>query len=174
MDFILRIPFLEPFIDMNPVMIQEIAQGIEKRNIPFNNCLFEEGCDGVYLIEEGIVAMDGFIYPSGSMIGLACLRTNNKKVECRAITDVKSNYLPRLFLLDVLARYPKVKYYINRWTIWEVLREYIRTYARLYYTAARRGATMSPPLLSKRPNMEEDEEDDIDVAVLDHIEEMGF
>jgi hypothetical protein len=174
MDFIVRIPFLEPFIDMNPTMIQEIAQGIEKKNIPVNNCLFEEGCDGIYFLEEGIVAMDGFVYPSGSFIGLSCLRTTNKVVECRAITDVKSAFLPRAFLISVLDRYPKVKYYVNRWTIWQVLREYIRTYSKLYYMAARRGSRLSPPLLSKRPNMEEDEDDDIDIAVLDHIAEMGF
>jgi CRP-like cAMP-binding protein len=174
MDFINRIPFLEPFIEMNPLMIQEIAQGVEKKNIPDNNFLFEEGCDGIYFLEEGIVTMDGFVYPSGSFIGLSCLRTKNKVVECRAITDVKSIFLPRAYLIEVLDRYPKVKYYINRWTIWQVLREYIRAYSKLYYMAARRGATMSPPLLSKRPNMEEDEDDDIDIAVLDHIEEMGF
>jgi hypothetical protein len=174
LNYVARIPFLEPFMDKFPVMIQEICQAIEKRNIPVNNFLFEEGCDGFYFIDEGIVSMDGLVYTSGSVLGFTCLRQNNKKIECRAIMDVKTNFLPRSALIEILDRNPKVKYYCMRWTAWEVLRIYIRTYSKLYYTAARRGALMSPPLLSRRPNMEEGEEDDIDVAVLDHIQEMGF
>lgn len=174
LDFILRIPFLDPFIDRQQVLIQELCQGIEKRNIPHSNCLFEEGCDGIYYIDEGIVSMDGYVYPSGSLIGLTCLREANKVVECKALTDVKVNVLPRAYLLAQLDKYPKVKYYCKRWTTWQVLRQYILSYSKLYYTAVRRGALMSPPLLSRRPEMEEDEDDDVDIAVIDHIEEMGF
>ncbi|KAI8895533.1 hypothetical protein BC833DRAFT_622931 [Globomyces pollinis-pini] len=173
-EFVLMIPFLEPFIDLQPNMIQEICQGIEKRLIANNNMLFTEGFDGIYYLEEGIVAMDGVVYPSGSIIGLTILRENIKSQECRAITDCKLNFLPRKFLIELFERYPKVRYYCKRWTQWQVLRDYILTYSSLYYTAARRGALMSPPLLSKRPCMEDEEDDDIDVAVLDHIEEMGF
>lgn len=108
------------------------------------------------------------------IFGQTILRENIKKCECRALTDVQYYALPRDGLLDVLAKYPKVKYYAKRWTAWELLREYIRAYTRLYYTAAKRGALLSPPLLSRRPNMVEGEYDDIDVAVLDHITEMGY
>ncbi|KAJ3275367.1 hypothetical protein HDV01_000659 [Terramyces sp. JEL0728] len=174
LDFIVQIPFLEIFCDTQPQFIQDVCQGIEKKMIPANNMLYLQGLEGIYYIEQGIVAVEGRVYPSGSMIGLSTLRENIKACECRALTDIKCNFLPRAYLLEVLDRYPKIKYYCKRWTQWEVLRLYIRTYTELYYTAARRGAIMNPPLLSKRPDMMEDEEDDIDVAVLDHIEEMGF
>jgi hypothetical protein len=174
LDFVLRIPYFEVFVDRHQVLIQEICQGIERRNVPFNNLLFEDGCDGIYLIEEGIVGMDGYVYPSASIIGLTCLREENKKVECRALTDVKCSVIPKKFLDELLHKFHKVRYYCKRWVTWQVLRDYILTYSKLYYTAARRGALMSPPLLSRRPEMEEMEEDDIDVAVLDHINETGF
>ncbi|KAJ3319969.1 hypothetical protein HDV06_005787 [Boothiomyces sp. JEL0866] len=174
LDFIVQIPFLEVFCDKQPQFIQEICQGIEKKMVAANSMLYLQGIEGIYYIEQGIVAVEGRVYPSGSIIGLTALREKVKSCECRALTDVKCNFLPRTYLLEVLGRYPKIKYYCLRWTQWEVLRLYIRTYTELYYTAARRGAVMNPPLLSKRPDMMEDEEDDIDVAVLDHIEEMGF
>lgn len=172
--FIMKIPFLEIFVERQPLLIQEICQGIERRMIAANNFLFNEGIDGIYLVEEGVVAMDGVVYRSGSVIGLTCLRDKIKMTECRALTDIKANFLPRKVLLEILGRSPKVHYYCKRWTQWQLLRDYIFAYSKLYYTAARRGALMSPPLYSKRPNMQEDEEDDIDIAVLDHISEMGY
>jgi hypothetical protein len=47
-------------------------------------------------------------------------------------------------------------------------------YKELYYTAAKRGASMDPPLESLRPNLQEGEYDDIDVAVLEHIQDSGY
>ena len=88
------------------------------------------------------------------------------------MTDVKLYVLNKSTLLGILANYPKISYYAKRWTQWELVREYIRTYSRLYYTAAQRGASMNPPLLSKRPF--DGELDDIDVAVLDHLQDLGF
>ncbi|KAJ3304038.1 hypothetical protein HDV03_003152 [Kappamyces sp. JEL0829] len=174
LNFIVCIPFLEAFVDLQPTMIQELCLSIEKKMIPNNSFLFSEGVDGIYQIEQGIVAMDGVVYPSGSLIGLTCLREHIKVTECRALTDVKANFLPRKELLAIMEKHPKVRYYCKRWTAWQLLRDYILTYSRLYYTAARRGALMSPPLYSKRPNMEENEEDDLDVAVLDHLDELGY
>lgn len=52
---------------------------------------------------------------------------------------------------------------------------YIRAYTKLYYTAAQRGALMSPQLLSRRPFEGGIEDlDDIDIAVLDHLQDSGF
>lgn len=174
LDFILHIPYLETFIDRQPLMIQEFCMVIEKKRIAANNFLFNEGMDGIYQIEEGIVAMEGVIYTTGSLIGLTVLRDRIKSVECRALTDIKCNYISRVALLEILDRYPKVKYYCKRWVQWQCLRDYIMAYTKLYFIAARRGALMNPPLYSRRPNMDENEDDDIDIAVLDHIEELGF
>jgi hypothetical protein len=174
LDFVLHIPYLEVFVDLQPGLIQDICQSIERRMIAPNNFLFNEGMDGIYQIEEGIVAMDGYVYPSGSVIGLTCLRDNIRVSECRALTDVKVNFLPRKAIMEIFEHYPKVRYYAKRWVAWQLLRDYILTYSKLYYTAARRGALMTPPLYSKRPNMDEGEDDDLDIAVLDHIEEMGY
>ncbi len=174
LDFILHVPFLETFVERQPLMIQEFCMNIERKIIPANSFLFTEGIDGIYQLEEGIVAMNGVVYPSGSLIGLTSLRDKVKSIECRALTDIKCNYLSRVHLIEILDRYPKVKYYAKRWTQWQLVREYIMAYTKLYFIAARRGALMNPPLYSRRPNMDEDEEDDIDIAVLDHIEESGF
>ena len=82
--------------------------------------------------------------------------------------------LPRKVLLDALEEFPKITYYIKRWTAWELLRQYILKYAELYFIAAKRGALMDPPLRSDRPNLLDEEFDDIDVAVLEHIQEAGY
>lgn len=174
LDFILHVPYLETFVDRQPLMIQDFCMVIERKMIPANNFLFTEGMDGIYQIEEGIVAMEGVVYTSGSIIGLTVLRERIKSVECRALTDIKCNFLSRKCLIEILDHYPKVKYYCKRWTQWQLLRQYIMTYTKLYFMAARRGALMNPPLYSRRPNMDENEEDDIDIAVLDHIEEQGY
>eukprot|EP00842_Homolaphlyctis_polyrhiza_P001968 jgi/Hompol1/2772/HPOL_002308-RA len=68
----------------------------------------------------------------------------------------------------------KIKYYAKRWVAWQLVRDYIKTYTKLYYTAAKRGSKLNPPLLSRRPNMVEGDLDDIDIAVMDHIADTGF
>lgn len=90
------------------------------------------------------------------------------------MTNSKLYVLPRINLLGILEKHPKIKYYAKRWTQWELVREYVFNYTKLYYTAARRGATMEPPLLTQRPNVQADDLDDIDVAVLDHIQDVGY
>jgi hypothetical protein len=173
-NFIMRIPYLEPFVDTKPLMIREICQIIEKITLAPNHMLFSEGLDGIYLIEEGIVVMDGIVFPSGSLIGLTCIRDNIKPTECRALIGVKATFLPRIKLLEILGQYIKVKYYCKRWVHWQLIRDYILNYKSLYYTAARRGATINPPIISKRPQMSEKDTDDIDLDVLDHIKEHGY
>jgi hypothetical protein len=174
LEFILSIPYFECFVERQAGLIQDICLIIEKKIIPNGAFLFTEGADGIYQIEEGIVAMDGTIYVSNDMIGLTCIRDHVKMTECRALTDVKATFLSKIDLLRILESYPKVKYFVKRWTAWQLLRDYILTYTKLYYTAARRGALMCPPLYSRRPEMVESEEDDIDVAVLQHIAETGY
>ena len=110
----------------------------------------------------------------GQIFGRSVLREHNKINECRALTTTTVHLLSRKHILEVLDKHPKIKYFAKRWTAWAVLRRYIREYSRLYYVAARRGARMIPPLLSRRPMMKESEFDDIDYAVLDHLVEVGF
>ncbi|KAI8925377.1 hypothetical protein BC831DRAFT_401278 [Entophlyctis helioformis] len=172
--FIEQIPFLEVFIERDPQMIQDICRLVEIHTCAPNNFLFTEGFEGIYLIDQGIVTIEGRVYPGGSIFGRTILRETIKKQECRALTDIQYYFLPRKEFLQVMDRYPKVRYYAKRWTQWQVLREYILTYTRLYYMAAQRGAKLSPPLLSRRPNMVEGELDDIDIAVLDHLMDVGF
>ncbi|TPX69675.1 hypothetical protein SpCBS45565_g02243 [Spizellomyces sp. 'palustris'] len=173
-DFIGQIPYLEPFIDREPSMTQELCRGIEIRTIPANAHIFTEGYEGIYYLEHGIVAIEGRVYPSGSVFGRTVLRENIKQSECRALTNVTIHVLPLAILKSTLERNPKIRYYAKRWIAWQLLRRYIYTYTSLYYTAAKRGARMIPPLMSMRPNMKEGEFDDIDLAVLEHINEFNY
>ncbi|KAI8916565.1 hypothetical protein DFJ77DRAFT_483323 [Powellomyces hirtus] len=173
-DFIAEIPYLEPFIDREPNLTQELCRGIEIRTIPANAHIFTDGYEGIYYLEHGIVAIDGRVYPSGSIFGRTVLREFVKRNECRALTNVTLHILPVTVLRTALLKFPKIMYYAKRWTAWQVLRRYIFTYSALYYTAAKRGACMVPPLTSARPTLKEGEYDDIDLAVLEHISEFGF
>lgn len=174
MDFVLQIPYLVPFIAREPVMTQNICRGIEIRSFAANSLLFANGLEGIYYLQHGVVAIEGKVYISGAIIGLTVLREDIKKCEARCLTNCDIHVLPRDYLLEVMSEYPKVKYYIKRWTAWQLLRDYIWKYKELYYTAAKRGALMDPPLLSARPNLNDEDFDDIDVAVLEHIREAGF
>lgn len=90
------------------------------------------------------------------------------------MTNAKVFVLPLANLNQILEKHPKIRYYAKRWTQWELMREYILVYTELYYTAARRGSQMNPPLLSRRPNVPDGDFDDIDVAVIDHINDVGY
>ncbi|KAI8816090.1 uncharacterized protein EV422DRAFT_501651 [Fimicolochytrium jonesii] len=173
-DFIARVPYLEPFIDREPNLTHEICRGVLIQTIPANAHVFTEGYQGIYFLEHGIVAIDGRVYPSGSVFGRTCLRAFPKRNECRALTNVTIHYLPLTVLRSALSKYPKIMYYAKRWTVWQLLRRYVFTYTTLYYTAAKRGARMVPPLTSMRPGLREGEYDDIDLAVLEHINEFGY
>ncbi|KAJ3008180.1 hypothetical protein HKX48_008722 [Thoreauomyces humboldtii] len=173
-DFVAKIPYLEPFIDREPNLTQELCRGIQIRTIPANAHIFTNGYEGIYYLEHGICAIDGRVYPSGSIFGRTVLRQFIKRSECRALTNVTVHCLPLEVLQTALAKFPKITYYAKRWTAWQVLRRYIYTYSTLYMTAAKRGARMVPPLSSARPTMMEGEYDDIDLAVLEHISEFGF
>lgn len=60
--FLNRIPFLEPFIDMEANLMIDLCRNIEMIAVPPNSLLFHGGIKGIYLIEKGIVAIDGKIY----------------------------------------------------------------------------------------------------------------
>jgi hypothetical protein len=94
------------------------------------------------------------------------LRDQLKVCSCRALTNSKLYILSRQSLLEILEKYPKIKYYAKRWTQWELVREYIYSYSKAYYTATIRGSKIDPPVISLRPNLEDGDFDDIDVAVL--------
>ncbi|KAJ3308293.1 hypothetical protein HDU76_004028 [Blyttiomyces sp. JEL0837] len=173
-DFLVQIPFLEPFIDREPVMIQDLCRLIEIQSFPANSHIFTEGYEGIYFLERGVCAMEGTVYTSGQIFGRSVLREVNKQTECRALTTVTIHLLKRSDLLSVLDKWPKIKYYAKRWTSWAVLRKYIKAYTRLYYIAAKRGLRVSPPLLSRRPFLRDGELDDIDYAVQEHLAENGF
>ncbi|KAI8847271.1 hypothetical protein BC829DRAFT_425667 [Chytridium lagenaria] len=163
LEFVEEIPFLVPFIEREPGLIQELCRTVEIQSFPPNSHVFSEGFEGIYYVERGLCAIEGRIYSA-----------NNKQAECRALTTVTVHIISRKNLLEQLEKNPKILYFAKRWTAWAVLRSYILTYSKLYYTAARRGATFNPPLLTKRPFLQENEFDDIDLAVVDHINETGF
>jgi hypothetical protein len=62
MGFVLQIPYLEPFIEREPVLTQTICRGIEVRSFMANSLLYADGIEGIYYLEHGIVAVDGRIY----------------------------------------------------------------------------------------------------------------
>ncbi|KAJ3099526.1 hypothetical protein HDU97_002969 [Phlyctochytrium planicorne] len=174
LEFVEQVPFLEVFVEREPTLIQELCRTVEIRSYPPNSHMFAEGYEGIYFIERGLCAIEGVIYSTGMVFGRSVLRERNKPSECRALTTVTVHLLTRESLLANLEKYPKIFYYAKRWTAWAVLRRYILQYSRLYYMAARRGARFNPPLLTKRPFLQENEFDDIDLAVIDHMNENGF
>ena len=108
------------------------------------------------------------------MIGETCMRENVKKTEARALTSIVTLFLPKPALAAALAKHPKIRYYVRRWTHWQLIQLYIITYKRLYFLAAKRGASLDPPLYSGRGNMNDDANDDIDLAVMDHMRRFGY
>ncbi|KAJ3214044.1 hypothetical protein HDU67_002138 [Dinochytrium kinnereticum] len=174
LEFVEQVPFLDAFVDREPGLIQELCRTVEIQSFPPNSHVFSEGYEGIYYIERGLCAIEGVIYSSGMVFGRTVLRDHNKSTECRALTTVTVHLLPRKSLLENLEKYPKILYYAKRWTAWAVMRRYILSYSKLYYMAARRGARFNPPLLTKRPFLQENEFDDIDLVVIDHMNETGF
>jgi len=172
--FLTRIPFLEPFMDIEPNLMIDLCRNIEMIAMPPNSLLFHRGVKGIYLLEKGIVAIDGKIYIRGDVIGETVLRAQPKKNEGRCLTNVVAQLLPKDALEACLLKHRKLRYYARRWTSWELARRYIRAYTRLYYLASIRGSLMQPPMLSKRGSMDENGYDDIDMAVMEHIEEYGY
>jgi hypothetical protein len=61
-DFITQLPFLEPFIEREPLMIQELCRNVEIRSYPPNSHIFTEGYEGIYYLERGICAIEGVVY----------------------------------------------------------------------------------------------------------------
>lgn len=64
MAFILEIPFLEPFVEREPMLTQNLCCGVEIRSFASNTLLYAEGLEGIYYLEHGIVAVEGTIYKS--------------------------------------------------------------------------------------------------------------
>ncbi|KAJ1556421.1 hypothetical protein HK405_008258 [Cladochytrium tenue] len=173
-DFIAQVPFLEIFIEREPYLMQELCRTIEIKSFAANSHIFTEGYEGIYFIERGVCAIEGVVFTTGQVFGRSVLREKVKSNECRALTTVTIHLLSRKNLMEILAKYPKIRYYAKRWTSWAVLRKYLKAYAKLYYMAARRGARLIPPLESRRPLLREGELDEIDLAVIDHMAENGF
>lgn len=110
----------------------------------------------------------------GDIIGQTVLRQKCKRVDGRCLTNVEAQFLPKEKLEACLLKHRKLRYYARRWTSWELVRRYIRQYTRLYYLASIRGSLMHPPMYGKRGLMAENEFDDIDYAVQEHIEDYGY
>ena len=172
--FIAKIPFLEPFIDLEPGLMIDICKRIEILALAPNSLIFNQGIKGIYHIEKGIVAIEGTVYVRGDVFGETVLRVRNKINEGRAITNVILQFLPKESLENALSKHRKLRYYARRWTSWELSRRYVKTYSRLYVLATIRGALMTPKLESRRGNMEGTEYDEVDLAVIDHMEDVGF
>jgi hypothetical protein len=91
------------------------------------------------------------------------------------MTQVKVYFLPREKFLAILSRFRKIRYFVKRWVAWELVRRFIFAYAKLYRLACLRGALLEPPLLSRRGiDLGEEEMDEVDLAVLEHIEDAGY
>ncbi|KAJ3113076.1 hypothetical protein HDU96_003819 [Phlyctochytrium bullatum] len=153
LDFVDQVPYLAPFIDREPNLIQELCRVVEINSFPPNSHIFTEG---------------------GMILGRSVLREFIKPTECRALTTTTVHMLRRKNLIESLEKYPKIYYYAKRWTAWAALRSYILTYSHLYYTAARRGGKMNPPILTKRPFLQDSEYDDLDYIVVQHMNDNGF
>ncbi len=108
------------------------------------------------------------------IFGLCSIKDTVKPSEARALTDVKVFCLPRDKFLPILARHRKVRYYCKRWVTWELVRRFIKTYARLYHVACLRGGALDPPIISRRGEMTDEQVDDVDLTVLEHIAEHGY
>jgi hypothetical protein len=57
-----RVPFLEPFIDLEPALFIELCRYIQIIAIPPNGLLFMEGFEGIYFLEKGMVSLEGKLY----------------------------------------------------------------------------------------------------------------
>lgn len=110
----------------------------------------------------------------GDIIGETVLRQRNKRTDGRCLTNVVAQLLPKEALEESLLKKRKLRYYARRWTSWELSRRYIRAYTRLYYLACMRGSLMDPPMFSNRGSMGEHDFDEIDYAVMEHMEEYGY
>ncbi|KAJ3112155.1 hypothetical protein HDU96_004889 [Phlyctochytrium bullatum] len=174
LDFVDQVPYLAPFIEREPNLIQELCRVVEIHSYPPNSHIFTEGYEGIYYIERGLCAIEGKIYTTGMILGRSVLREFIKPTECRALTTTTVHILRREHLIAGLEKYPKIYYYAKRWTAWAALRSYILTYTKLYYTAARRGWMMNPPILTKRPFLQDSEYDDLDYIVVQHMNDNGF
>ena len=60
--FVMRIPYLDVFIEREPIFIQDICRSIEIKTAAPNTFLFTEGYEGVYYLENGIIAIEGYVY----------------------------------------------------------------------------------------------------------------
>jgi hypothetical protein len=169
-----RIPFIEPFLAVDPILMQELATGVEIRAYPPHSNLTAEGFQGIYFLERGIVSVDGRIWVAPDVFGLTCLRVRQKKLTVRSLTFVTVYVLPLSFLKSTFEKYPAVRKYARRWTSWETFRLYLREYGKLYYEIAKMGPLQDPPLISQRPLMTDGEKDDIDLAIEEVFEAIGF
>ena len=64
LDFVEQIPYLEPFIERDPQMIQDICRLVEIKKCTANNFIFTEGYNGIYMIDTGLVVIEGTVYSS--------------------------------------------------------------------------------------------------------------
>lgn len=168
------IPYIEPFLPFDPVLMQELAKEVEIRGFPPHSLVFSGEIDGVYYIENGVIAMEGRVYCSGASLGFECLRAKRKKQAARALTLLTVYFIPRDKLAAIVDANLQVSEYAKKWTAWRVFQSYIRTYSKLYYKIAIIGPTLEPPATSRRPFMRENEDDDVDVIVKLRMDEIGF
>ena len=61
-DFVESIPWLAPFIDREPELIQEICRAISIVTVSQNDFLFTEGYEGIYQVERGLLASQGRLF----------------------------------------------------------------------------------------------------------------
>lgn len=160
-----KIPYIEPFLIHDPIMVQELVRGIRINAYSPHSTIFNQGLEGIYFIDKGTVAVEGRVYCKGDTFGFECIRDKNKKCVARALTMVTTYFLPKECINLSLEKNSVAKRFSRRWIGWFLFRKYIRTYTRLYYAYSLQGMLSDPPILPLRPLPSDTEMDGIDEIV---------
>jgi len=166
-----QVPYVQPFLKLEPDFIRDLCKEIQIKAYPANTIIFSNGIDGLYFVRNGLLAVGGRLLRSGHIVGRTCLREVPRKVSGLTLTATTVYHIPKQILQELMEKTDiRILRYAQRWTAWEVFREYLISYSKLYYRYARREG-FGPSL---RGRMRDDELDNVDHAVLDHIAKHGI
>ena len=157
------------------MLVQELAAGVEIHAFSPQSNIYTERPKGIYLVERGIVAIEGHLLLSGMFFGMDCLRAGVKKTNGRALTFVTAYIIPMDHLKSIVEKYPPIQKFANKWNAWAALRSYVHTYTRLYMDLAINGTKEDgTPLVPRRGKMLPEENDEIDEIVEEQVKTFGF
>jgi hypothetical protein len=57
-----RIPFVEPFISIDPLFVQEVTKAVEIKAFSPYSIVYDNGVEGIYYVQQGMIAVEGRIY----------------------------------------------------------------------------------------------------------------